>query len=170
MHLHKLVSVALLCACAFAPVRLSAIMAGSSTASPADSPDDRLDTADVFPGGGAMSSCGTCTPLSRHWLLTAAHCVAGMSATSTFTVYFTFGGKSYSYKVTGADTVYDPKYNIDGYRYFDGALIYIPDGIANDIRKYELYDGTIEESTTTSNGTTFYLVGYGGSGYGDKGV
>jgi hypothetical protein len=117
---------------------MSALMAGSDAATPADSPDAWIDTADAFPGVGAMSCRGTCTPLSRHWLLTAAHCVTGLSSTSAFTVYFTFGGKSYSYDLTGADTVYNPNYNVGGYRYFDSALIYVPEGISNDILKYEL--------------------------------
>jgi hypothetical protein len=172
MHMlhHKVMPVVILCACIFSPMRLSALIAGSAKVFPSDSPDARLDTADVFPGVGAISVYGTCTALSRHWLLTAAHCVSGMSSTSTFTVYFSFGGKSYSYNLTGADTVYNPKYNIDGYRYFDTALIYVPDGISNKIRKYELYGGEVKTSTSTSNGTVFYLVGYGASGYGDKGV
>jgi hypothetical protein len=172
MHMLSLKAtiVAIFCAFVFSPVRLSALMAGSASGSPADSPEARLDTADVFPGVGAMSSYGTCTALSRHWLLTAAHCVSGMSSSGAFTVSFSFGGKSYSYNLTGADTMYHPRYNIDGYRYFDAALIYVPGGISNDIRKYELYDGAVSPTTSTENGTVFYLVGYGGSGYGDKGV
>ena len=140
------------------PVRLSAIMAGSSdSAYTTDSPSARVTTA--FSGVGTVNGC-TCTAISSNstgtWVLTAAHVIG---ASKSVTVTFYVGAVPYSY--TTSNIYVDSSYNATTHD-SDVALVYIPSGISNLITTYSL-------DTGLTAGQTVYLVGYGDSGYGNVG-
>ncbi|MBN1403674.1 MAG: trypsin-like serine protease [Opitutales bacterium] len=172
MKTHAFPVFAILLASLCVPASLHAILAGDETGTPADSPANRVDTADVFTGVGAVSTSGSgkgsCTALSSNWVLTAAHVVNGVGSV---TVYFTVGGVTTSYTST---QYYTYNYNGDTYNAsthdYDVALVYIGGGLASNIDTYSLYAGSLSTTTGANNGSTLTLVGYGQSGYGDVGV
>ncbi len=155
------------------PARSYALMAGSASGSPADAPgsEARVDSEDVFSGVGAVTTSGagkgTCTAISSHWVLTAAHVVNGVSSV---TLYFNVGGATFTYTSSNIYT-----YNYLGKSYnpsthdYDVALIYIPEGLDALIETYAPYDGAWTVTSASANGTRLELVGYGGSGYGNVG-
>lgn len=159
---------ALLCLCpAYAA---QALLAGSATGTPADSPTLRLDannTISPWAGAGSLTVNGSAYSAavihSRH-ILTAAHVVKNIAAANiTFNLNY---GADLSHTIAVAAVYPHPgfiSFNNPNLQH-DLAVVELAADIPAGVPVYPLYEANIAASTTLR------MVGYGASGYGDVGV
>ena len=177
-HLFGLLVAGMICLLAVCVQPAEAIVAGSATGSPADSPSNRIidntDTSSPFAGVGSIDGRpvgrGTATPISRWHILTAAHIVDRNGDTlpdadpGTFTFNLNYGS-DYSSVHTGLDITVQPDWT--GFNNpsvnDDLAIMTLSTPIPAGVPIYGLYTSQLRV------GKTLDFVGYGRSGYGNVG-
>ena len=177
-HLFGLVIAWIVCLLAVCVQPVEAIVAGSATESPVDSPSNRIidnsDTNSPFAGVGSIDGLpvgrGTATPLSRWHILTAAHIVDPNGDTvadadpGTFSFNLNYGS-DYSSVHPGLDITVHPDWT--GFNNpsvnDDLAIMTLSTPIPAGVPFYGLYGRELRVDKTLD------FVGYGQSGYGDVG-
>ena len=185
-YLSRLLIAGTICLLAVCVQPAEAIVAGSATGSPPDSPANRVidnnDLGSPFGGVGSVNAQsfgnGTGIPLSRWHVLTAGHILEindgsqdGQPDVEAENITFNLNyGSNYSSAHTGLAVVIHPDF--DGFNKPDSnpsvnddlAIITLSTPIPEGVPIYGLYD-----DSPLSVGETLDFVGYGKSGYGDIG-
>ena len=148
----------------------SAIMAGSATVAPPDSPADRVDpntTTSAWAGVGSLSvgaNAFSAVAIGRRYVLTAAHVAKGADpANVKFNLNF---GSSLSHRIPAAAVFAHPAFisfnNPDAQH--DVAIVELATDLPEGVPIYPLHFAEI------AAGTRLVMVGYGASGQGDVGA
>lgn len=162
-HLVRLLILSL--AAALSPLAAHALMAGSASGSPADSPAARIDSpasSTAWSGAVAINIGGAYSGVlvASRYVLTAAHVAAGSVANPAgVQVVFNLADGQTSIPASRIDVF--PSFS---FPYDDIALIQLSQDAPAGAQRYAVLD------TAISAGTTFTMVGYGDSGYGNVGA